>query len=327
MAPNDFGSPTGTGAKPSADHALAGFSRCDGGHVPGSQAPAYVLLTPEQSAIPVLVSVPHAGRAYNPDLLAQMREPARAALVLEDRYADMLGRAIAQETGATLLIAEAPRAMLDLNRAPDDVDWSMIVNATGTRTSHSLANRRARSGLGLIPRRLARMGEVWKQPTEHSALLERLAAVHTPYHAALSQTFGKLRDRWGAALLIDLHSMPPVTGHNVPGGRPHLVVGDRFGASCGAELTAFALSHLARTRRVAHNLPYSGGYILDRHGAPKRAMHALQIEVCRSTYLDADMQEIGARFTAIARELAGFVRSIADEVVWLGRPHASLAAE
>jgi N-formylglutamate amidohydrolase len=256
-----------------------------------------------------------------------MREPARAALMLEDRYADLLGRAIAQETGATLLIAEAPRAMLDLNRAPDDVDWSMVVNAPGTRASHSLANRRARSGLGLIPRRLARMGEVWKQPTEHGELLERLAAVHTPYHAVLSQTLGELCDRWGAALLIDLHSMPPVTGHNFPGGRPHLVVGDRFGASCGAELTGFALSYLARTRRVAHNLPYSGGYILDRHGAPKRAMHALQIEVCRSTYLDADMREVGARFAAIARELAGFVRAIADEVVWLGRPHASLAAE
>lgn len=325
MVSPDFGYATDTSL--SAARALVGFSRCDGGSVPGSEVPAYTLFTPQRAGIPILISVPHAGRAYTADLLARMRDPARAALMLEDRYADMLGRAIVQETGATLLLAEAPRAMVDLNRAPDDIDWSMIADASGTKASHSLANRRARSGLGLIPRRLARIGEVWKQPIEHSELLERLSTMHTPYHVALSQSLDALRDRWGAALLIDLHSMPPITGHNVPGGRPHLVVGDRFGASCGAELTGFALAHLTRTRRVAHNLPYSGGYILDRHGAPKRAMHALQIEVCRSTYLDADMREIGARFTAIARELTDFVRAIADEVVWLGRPHATLAAE
>lgn len=325
MAIPDPGNLTGT--DPMAAQALAGFSRLDGGRVPGSEVPAYTLLTPQQAGVPVLVSVPHAGRAYTAELLQQMRYPARAALMLEDRYADLLGQAIAQETGATLLLARAPRAMLDLNRAPDDVDWSMIANATGAKASHSLANRRARSGLGLIPRRLARMGEIWKHMIDHDELLERLSNVHTPYHAALSQTLGGLRDRWGAALLIDLHSMPPVTGHTAPGGRPHLVVGDRFGASCGPELTGLALGHLARTRRVAHNLPYSGGYTLDRHGAPKRAVHALQIEVCRSTYLDADMQEIGARFAAIARELSGFVRAIADEVVWLGRPRATLAAE
>lgn len=327
MASRDYGNIKGSGTDPMITQPLAGFSRLNGGRVPGCEVPAYTLLTPQGAGVPVLLSVPHAGRAYTADLLGRMRDPVRAALMLEDRYADMLGRVIAQETGATLLLAEAPRAMLDLNRAPDDVDWSMIANASGTKASHSVANRRARSGLGLIPRRLARIGEVWKQPIEHSELLERLSNVHTPYHAALSQTLSKLRDRWGTALLIDLHSMPPVMGHNVPGGRPHLVVGDRFGASCGAELTSFALAQLARNRRVAHNLPYSGGYILDRHGAPKRAMHALQVEVCRSTYLDADMREIGARFTAIARELASFVRAVADEVIWRGRPQVNLAAE
>lgn len=306
---------------------LAGFSSGGGGSVPGGIGSAFTLLRPEHSAIPVLVSIPHAGRAYPSALLAQMRDPARASLMLEDRHADLLGEAIARETGATLLIAEAPRAMLDLNRAPDDVDWSMIANAGRPEALHSHANRRARSGLGLIPRKLARMGEIWKQRIELSDLTEWIAAIHTPYHATLSRTLADLRGRWGAALLIDLHSMPPVSGHGFDLAAPHLVLGDRFGAACGAELSAFALAQLGHSRLVSHNLPYSGGYILDRHGAPKRGLHALQVEVCRSTYLDGNMREIGVRFAAIARELAGFVRTIAEEVVWLGRPQISQAAE
>lgn len=327
MSRPDFASSLGNGADTIAVHALAGFTRLTGGGVPGTDRPAYTLLTPQQRAMPVVISVPHAGRIYPPDVLARMRDPARASLMLEDRHADQIGLAIAQDTGATLLVADAPRAMLDLNRAPEDVDWAMIANGTGAKTLHSAANCRARSGLGLVPRRLARLGEIWKSPLEHHELEDRIASIHSPYHVALSQTLAAMRDQWGAVMLIDLHSMPPITSPIGAGGRPHLVIGDRFGASCRADLTGYALTYLGRNRAVAHNLPYSGGYILDRHGAPKQSIHALQLEVCRSTYLDADMREIGARFAAIARDLTSFVRAIADEVVWLGRPQATLAAE
>lgn len=309
------------------ERALAGFAIDKGGSIPGGESPAFTLLTPERGGIPVLLSVPHAGRSYPSTLLAAMRDPARTALLLEDRYADRLGEAIAQETGATLLIAEAPRAMLDLNRAPDDVDWSMVANGSGPAVANSLANRRARSGLGLVPRKLARVGEIWKRRLDAADLRQRVEAIHSPYHAAIARILADMHDRWGAALLIDLHSMPPVTGYGIEREGPHLVLGDRFGAACGGDLSAFALAELGQARRVAHNLPYAGGYILDRHGAPRRNVHALQVEVCRSTYLDAGMRDIGIRFAAIARELAGFTRAIAGEVTWLGRPQADWAAE
>ncbi len=98
-----------------------------GGVVPGlGDAPAFTLTTPPRLSLPVLIAVPHAGRAYPPAVTMRMRDPDLAQLRLEDRHVDRLGIAIARETGAALLVAHAPRALLDLNRADDDIDWDMI---------------------------------------------------------------------------------------------------------------------------------------------------------------------------------------------------------
>jgi N-formylglutamate amidohydrolase len=101
--------------------------RQHGGAIPGEPSqPAFSLTMPSPSALPVLIAVPHAGRAYPGAVIDQMRNPVFSTLKLEDRYADRLGEAVARETGAALLVAHAPRAMIDLNRAADDVDWDMI---------------------------------------------------------------------------------------------------------------------------------------------------------------------------------------------------------
>ena len=286
-------------------------------------APAFTLSVPATLPVPILIAVPHAGRDYPEDVTNAMREPAWCAARLEDRFADRLGEAIARATGAALLVAHAPRAMIDLNRAPDDIDWSMVAGASARRTPHSLANRRARSGLGLVPRRLPGLGEVWKGRLSVAELDARIADVHRPYHRAAGETLERLRDRWGAALLIDLHSMPPLRQAGSPDETTDFVLGDRFGSSCAPLLSAHALRHMAGAgRRMAHNRPYSGGYALDHHAAPRRGLHALQVEVCRASYLDARLDQPGPRMSAVARTLTGLIRSLAHEVAALGDPRA-----
>ncbi|MEO7551058.1 MAG: N-formylglutamate amidohydrolase, partial [Croceibacterium sp.] len=180
-----------------------------GGSIPGGNgAPAFSLT--RRSGAPVVLAVPHAGRAYPTDLLAQMRHAPEASLRLEDRFADLIAEAVARETGAALIVAHAPRAMIDLNRAPDDIDWDMIAGGAGGRHTRLAAGRRARSGLGLIPRRLPGLGELWRRRLTPDELDARLEGVHRPYHAALGHVLEHLRDQWGSALLIDLHSMPPL---------------------------------------------------------------------------------------------------------------------
>lgn len=288
-----------------------------GGAIPGTvpaQA-AFVLTLPEPAPVPVLIAVPHAGRAYPAGFAEVMRNQAVASLRLEDRFADLLAEAVARETGAALLVAHAPRAMIDLNRAPDDIDWDMVAGGAPERRARFAAGRRARSGLGLVPRRLPGLGELWKRQMSGGELAARIEQVHRPYHVALANALEALRDRWDAALLLDLHSMPPLGPKSGTDAAPDFVVGDRFGASCDGGLSAIALDHFAAAGfRAAHNRPYAGGFVLDRHAAPARGVHALQVEVCRSTYLDAHLREPGPGLVAVARVLSGLVRRMAEEL-------------
>jgi N-formylglutamate amidohydrolase len=298
----------------------AGDSVLHGGSIPGAPGtPAFTLEMAEPSTIPMLIAVPHAGRAYPPSLVERMRNPAFALLRLEDRYADLLGRRVAAATGASLLVAKAPRAMLDLNRASDDVDWDMFPRGTGDRLGSYEPGRRARTGLGLIPRRLPGLGELWKRRHDESDLSDRIAGIHEPYHACLEAALERLRDRWGAALLLDLHSMPPLPrqGSSLP---PEFVLGDRFGASCAGALVASAFAYFNEQRRmIAHNRPYAGGYVLERHARPQEGIHAFQLEIDRTSYLDVGQSEPGDGFAETVRVLTGLVQRMAGEVADLGR--------
>ncbi|MFM5923704.1 MAG: N-formylglutamate amidohydrolase [Novosphingobium sp.] len=291
-----------------------------GGEIPGGHGlAAYTLVMPQPSAIPVLIAVPHAGRAYPRSLLERMRNPGFAALKLEDRYADRLGEAVARATGAALLTAQAPRAMIDLNRATDDVDWEMFAQGRPDSVGSYTPGTRVRSGLGLIPRRLPGLGELWKRRHEREELAARISSIHAPYHNRLAATLGELRDRWGAALLLDLHSMPPL---GLQGGQrgPEFVLGDRFGVSCHGSLVGNCFSYLAEQRRTAaHNRPYAGGYVLERHAVPEQGLHALQLEIDRTSYLDSRMAEPGDGFDAMCELLAGLVKRLAGDVAELGR--------
>lgn len=253
-----------------------------------------------------------------------MRNPGSAALRLEDRYVDRLADHVAKATGASVLIAHAPRAMIDLNRAADDIDWEMFGRGAPGDVGSYTPGRRAHSGLGLIPRRLPGLGELWKRRHDESELAARISGIHEPYHLALAEALTALRERWGAALLLDLHSMPPLAlrGGQLP---PEFVLGDRFGVTCHGSLLGSAFAYFAEMRRgAAHNRPYAGGYVLERHGAPGRGLHALQLEVDRSSYLDSRLAEPGRGFAAMAHLLTGLVRRLAADVAELGQLGSTL---
>lgn len=282
-----------------------------GGRIPGLPGePAYVLRAPTLSSLPVLIAVPHAGRAYPPDISACLRNPDEVALRLEDRHADVIGVGVAKATGAGLITALASRAMIDLNRAETDVDWTMFGRRAGTHPSI-----RVRGGLGLIPNRVPGIGAIWTALHTVDQLDTRLADIHVPYHAAIAAEMERLRARWGAALLIDLHSMPPLGE-----GSAQIVLGDRFGAACHGAIAATAFASLARLRiMAAHNRPYAGGYALDRHAAPGRGLHAIQIEIDRTLYLDAALDRPGPGLPALVKTLATLVRELGREVADIGR--------
>lgn len=286
-----------------------------------ASSPPFVRIGPERPASPVVLSVPHAGRCYRPELLRAARLPRGVLETLEDRLVDRLvWRAV--EAGATAFVARAPRAEIDLNRDEREIDPALIVPPLAS--GGTLASPRSRGGLGLIPSRIAGVGAVWKEGITRAELARRLDTVHRPYHAAIAAALADASERFGAAVLLDCHSMPP----RAAGGgaaQAALVFGDRHGASASADLVAAAVAAArALGWRTARNAPYAGGYIAGRHGRPERGVHAIQLEICRSAYLDAELRAPGPGFAAACRLVAAVAQALEARLFGSGQP---LAAE
>lgn len=240
--------------------------------------------------LPVLLSVPHSGREY-PDWLVDLAAAGRPALhVLEDPLVDrLIWRALKNGCGA--VIAQTPRAAIDCNRAEDEVDPSVIDGARRGRVT-----ARARGGLGIIPARTQQHGYLWRRPITPGQLNERLDQAHRPYHRAIEQQLSLLTDRFGCALLIDCHSMPPP-----PPGIPPIVIGDCRGRTADGWISSEALAIAGRSGFEAGlNDPFAGGHVIERHAAPAGGVHALQLEIDRRCYLDESLRAPGPGFGRVA---------------------------
>jgi N-formylglutamate amidohydrolase len=261
----------------------------------------------DQLSFPVLLSVPHAGRDYPDDLLANLRVGPSELLRLEDRYADRLVRT-AMASGFPTIIAHRARAWVDLNRAETDIDIEMIVRSD--RQLAAIPGAKARGGLGLIPRRLQSCGELWTRPWSGAAIEQRLNDCHRPFHQTVGTILSAIRDRFGIAILLDVHSMPPIRQTLADQAPPQFVLGDRFGRSAASVHADLVMAHVrGQGFEAALNAPYSGDYMLQAHGSPARNIHALQLEVDRSLYLDTGLREPSANVGAIAA-LVGDIASL-----------------
>ena len=245
---------------------------------------------PPSADVPVLLSVPHAGRDYPDWLISLSKSGHRALHALEDPFVDELVEgAIAMGVGA--VVARAPRAAIDCNRAEDEIDPTVV--RSGPIASLS---PRARGGLGIVPGRTATHGPLWRQPIPRHELEERLEQAHRPYHRAVEAQLALLLDEFGCALLLDCHSMPP------PDGGPAVIIGDRYGQSAAPWVTSEAVKIISSMGfRAGVNQPFAGGHVVQRHGAPHNAVHALQIEIDRRCYLTADGSSRTAGFAKAAR--------------------------
>lgn len=257
-------------------------------------------IIPPRGSLPVMLSIPHSGRAYPGWLVRESADGVAALESLEDPLVDRLAwRALAAGVGA--VIARAPRAAIDCNRAPDEIDSAVVAGAPEP------ASARAKAGLGIIPGRTARHGHLWRRPINGDELDRRINLAHAPYHAAIEQGLDRLAIAHGGALLLDCHSMPPRRG------QAELVIGDRHGSSAARALTD-AAARIARAHGwvVALNLPYAGGHVIERHGRPGDDIHALQLEIDRSCYLGPDGRSPGPGFDRAARLLEQLTLDLAD---------------
>lgn len=254
----------------------------------------------------VVVSSPHSGRHYPPQILTATRLDPLALRRTEDAFVDQL-LADAPGLGAPLVTTDFARAYLDVNRSRDEIDPLLFAGVDPALPgSRSL---RVAAGLGVIPRSVGDGEAIYPGRLPLAEAGRRLAEVYDPYHAALAGELAAARQVHGASLLLDCHSMPRAAiGPN----GPDVVLGDRFGAACAPHLTAIATDILRDAGLVvARNAPYAGGHVTGFHGRPAQASHALQVELCRSLYMVEGALTLRPGFHALRAVMARLVAALA----------------
>ncbi|MFC0284244.1 N-formylglutamate amidohydrolase [Camelimonas abortus] len=286
--------------------------------------PPFVVTEPVVQTAPVVLNAPHAGRCYPPEFLSQSRLSPLELRRSEDAFVDLLVGPVTA-LGAPMLHATFPRAWLDLNREPWELDPKMFSGPLPAWAN--TRSPRVSGGLGVIPRVVAEGQEIWRERLSPEAALRRIDTLYRPYHRALRRLVARTQERFGAAVLVDCHSMPSSSTPRRFGPTPDIVLGDRFGSSCSGALTAFlAMRFQEAGFDVACNIPYAGGFITEHYGAPLAGRHAIQIEINRGLYMDeetitpaAGWDDVAARLRAV---LADFLAA-APELL----PSRGLAAE
>ena len=248
----------------------------------------------------VVFALPHSGRDYGVSFLNQSILDQLSIRSSEDAFLDQLIDGI-EKYGAPKIIANAPRAFIDLNRSTDELDPALI-----SGIKDNTRNPRISSGLGVIPRVVSHGKEIYRGKLSFEQAQSRIKNYWKPYHTDLSNLLQRSQSVFGQSLLIDIHSMPheAVSTQSSFIKPPEIVVGDRFGMSSDPEFTNLVISILKQHEfKVAKNTPFAGAFITKHHGKVKKRIHALQLEIDRSLYMDEEKISPNSEFEELKTRL------------------------
>jgi N-formylglutamate amidohydrolase len=281
-----------------------------------SAAPPYAIHAATAVSVPLVFASPHSGAAYPADFIAGARLDAHGLRRSEDCFVDELFAA-APAHGAPLLAATFPRAWCDANREPWELDPTMFEEKLPSWVN--TASPRVGAGLGTIARVVASGEPIYRRKLRFAEAEQRVRDCWHPYHAALDRLVAESRARFGHCLLIDCHSMPSGSVAQRGPGRDRgdeaeIVLGDVHGTSCAPRITRLVEQHFAALGyRVRRNDPYAGGYTTRHHGRPRHGVHALQIEIARSCYMDEQRLSRLARFAEVRDDITGLIAALAGD--------------
>ncbi|UMY19751.1 N-formylglutamate amidohydrolase [Methylobacterium organophilum] len=285
--------------------------------------PPFAIDEPAAHTLPFVFNTPHSGAVYPPDFLAASRLDALALRRSEDAYVDRLFAPVVA-LGAPLMRANFPRAYLDVNREPYELDPRMFHGRLPPFAN--TRSMRVAGGLGTVPRIVADGQEIYRERLPVEEAVQRIEQLYKPYHRTLRGLIQRTVRQFGRAILIDCHSMPSSSLGRDESANADFVLGDRFGTACSEALTqGFEAQLRARGYKVVRNKPYAGGFITEHYGEPNLNRHTLQIEINRALYMNESSLAMTCGFDTLRQTLTDVVAAVAAEVV--DAPPHRIAAE
>ncbi|NBA94106.1 N-formylglutamate deformylase [Pseudomonas sp. R5(2019)] len=223
-----------------------------------------------QGRLPLLISMPHAGLRLTPAVKAGLIDEAQSLPDTDWHIPELYD--FARDLGASILSADYSRFVIDLNR-PDD-DKPMYAGAT----------------TGLFPATLFDGVPLFREGQAPSAeeRANYLKYIWGPYHQTLRDELDRLRNQFGYALLWDAHSIRANIPHLFDGTLPDFNLGTFNGASCDGLLAEQleAICAQAQGYTSVLNGRFKGGHITRHYGDPAQHIHAVQLELAQSTYME-----------------------------------------
>ena len=285
--------------------------------------PPFEILEPHEWRGPVVFNSPHSGSVYPRTFLTASRLDMTTLRRSEDSFVDELILGVVSR-GYPLMRAHFPRCYVDVNREPYELDPRMFDGRLP-----SFANTRSMrvaGGLGTVARVVGDSQEIYGQRIPVDDAIRRIEGLYKPYHRALRRLFTQIHRDFGAAVLIDCHSMPSTAGAKDERSRADVVLGDRYGTSCVAAVAETIEATLrAQGYVVSRNKPYAGGFITEHYGNPAVGLHAIQLEINRALYMDERRYEKSAAFATVATDLGTLAERLAEIPIQELRPYRAAA--
>jgi N-formylglutamate amidohydrolase len=285
--------------------------------------PPFEILEPAEWRGPVVFNSPHSGCVYPRAFLATVSLDLAILRRSEDCFVDDLLVGVVPR-GNPLMRAHFPRCFVDVNREPYELDPRMFDGRLP-----SFANTRSMrvaGGLGTVARVVGDAQEIYDQRIPVDEALRRIEGLYKPYHRALRKLVTRIHREFGAAVLVDCHSMPSAAGPKDERPRADIVIGDRYGTSC-LSIIADTIEVTLRERgySVSRNKPYAGGFITEHYGNPAAGLHSIQLEVNRALYMDERRLERSSSFAKVAKDLEALADRLNDVALEGLHPYRSAA--
>lgn len=235
----------------------------------------YFIIEPKTEKVPIILSVPHSGVEFPEELKSHYRSELTAQIDDTDWFVHDLYD-FAPELGITVIHAKYSRWVIDLNRDP----YSKPLYTDGRIITE------------LVPKTDFLGREIYADKSflpDDAEIERRLENYYRPYHQKIESFLKERRAEFGKVLLWDAHSIRRFVPTIRDEPFPDLILGDNDEKSASSKIIEIALDNLkAGKYDVNHNFPFKGGYITRSFGKPEKNIHALQLEMAKTNYMDDD---------------------------------------
>lgn len=256
-----------------------------------------------QGSGPVVLGLPHTGTFVPDAIMATLNENGRK-LADTDWHIDRLYAGLLPD--ATTVTANFHRYVIDANRDPQGESLYPGQNTTS-----------------LVPLTDFDGAAIWAEPPTATDIDTRRAAFHAPYHAALEAELKRVHALHGCAILYDCHSIRSRIPFLFEGTLPDFNIGTNQGRTCApaVEQSTRQICERAADYSSTSNGRFKGGWTTRHYGQPAQGVHAIQIELAQSTYLQDEAAPWAYDETKAAKlrpHLAEILTTLADLAPTLG---------